>query len=143
MAFLPEITNDQYTGASWAPYVLGLGSLQSLIGGALHVILPDSGLGVIANLNLAHEGGLLMIGLAAWVGATQIAWGSVLALVALRYRNFTLPIVSLLCLEKSLIILGVLIKPTNTGNTPPGIYAAAVLLALSVIAIYGARAKSD
>jgi hypothetical protein len=77
------------------------------------------------------------------VGATQIAWGSVLALVALRYRNFTLPIASLLCLEKSLIILGVLIKPTNTGNTPPGIYGAAVLLTLSVIAIYGARAKSD
>ena len=143
MAFLPEPTNDQYKGASWAYYVLGLASLQSLIGGSLHVILPDSGLGVIANLNLAHDGGLLMIALAAWVGATQIVWGLVLALVAWRYRNFTLPVASLLCLEKALIILGVLLKPTNTGEHPPGIYGAALLLGLGLIAIYGARAKSE
>ena len=143
MAFLPETTNNQYKGASWAPYVIGVASLQSLVGGSLHVILPDSGLGVIANLNLAHEGGLLMIGLAAWVGATQIAWGSVLALVVLRYRNFALPVLTLVCLEKALILFGVVLKPTNTGEYPPGIYGAALILGLSLIAIYGARAKSE
>jgi len=143
MALLPQSTNHHYTGATWACFILGLTSLQSLVGGTLHVLLPDSGLGSIAGLDLAHEGGLQMIGLAAWVGATQIAWGSLLALVALRYRTLTQLLLTLVCVEKVLILLGVAIKPTNTDGTPPGIYAAALLLGLSLIAIYGARATSE
>ena len=143
---LPASTNQQYTGPLWAAYALLLVAAQSLIGGTLHVVLPDSGLISIAGLDLAHEGGLHMIALAAWVGATQIAWGLVLAFTALRYRSFTVPLLLLVVLEKSLILVGQLVKPTGSEHTPPGIYGAALLLVLCFVALLVAfrstRAKS-
>ena len=143
---LPVSTNEQYTGPIWAAYALLLVAAQSLIGGTLHVVLPDSGLISIAGLDLAHEGGLHMIALAAWVGATQIAWGLVLAFTALRYRSFTVPLLLLVVLEKSLILIGFLIKPTGGEHTPPGIRVALVLLMVCALALIVAfrstRAKS-
>ena len=140
---LPASTNSEYRGAVWATFPLLLVALQSLVGGTLHVVLPDSGLITIAGLDLAHAGGLHMIAMAAWVGATQIVWGLVVALVALRYRNFTLPLLVLAIIEKSLILLGTAIKPTGSEHTPPGIYGAGILLLLCAIAIFGARPKSS
>ena len=140
---LPASTNSEYRGAIWAIFPLLLVALQSLVGGTLHVVLPDSGLITIAGLDLAHAGGLHMIAMAAWVGATQIVWGLVVALVALRYRNFTLPLLVLAIIEKSLILLGTAIKPTGNEHTPPGIYGAGILFLLCAIAIFGARPKSS
>lgn len=139
---IPDNTNDAYQGRFWASMALLPVAAQSLIGGTLHVVLPDSGMNSIAGLNIAHEGGLTMIALAAWVGATQIVWGVVLAAVALRYRSFTFPLLILVVLEKGLIVLGTLIKPTQN-ETPPGIIGAMVLLALCSLAIFGARPKSS
>lgn len=143
---LPPSTNENYHGPLWASYALLLVAAQSLIGGTLHVVLPDSGLITIAGLDLAHEGGLQMIALAAWVGATQIVWGLVLAFTALRYRSFTVPLLLLAVLEKSLILIGQMIKPTASEHTPPGIYGAAILLVICTIALIVAfrstRAKS-
>lgn len=139
---IPNSTNDAYQGRFWASMALLPVAAQSLIGGTLHVVLPDSGMNSIAGLNLAHEGGLSMIALAAWVGATQIVWGLVLAAVALNYRSFTFPLLVLVVMEKGLIILGTFIKPTNN-DTPPGIFGAMFLLALCTLAIFGARPKSS
>lgn len=143
---LPASTNEQYTGPIWASYALLLVAAQSLIGGTLHVVLPDSGLISIAGLDLAHEGGLHMIALAAWVGATQIAWGLVLAFTVVRYRSFTVPLLLLVVLEKSLILIGFLVKPTGSEHTPPGIRGALVLLVVCglalMVAFRSTRAKS-
>ena len=142
----PASTNEHYNGPIWASYALLLVAAQSLTGGTLHVVLPDSGLISIAGLNLAHEGGLQMIALAAWVGATQIAWGLVLAFTALRYRSFTVPLLLLVMLEKSLILIGFLIKPTGDGHVPPGIHGALILLVICtfalIVAFRSMRAKS-
>lgn len=132
---LPSSTNDTYHGPFWAAYALLLPALQSLVGGTLHVALPDSGLISIAGLDLAHEGGLQMIALAAWVGATQIVWGLVLAFVAWRYRSFTVPLLALVVLEKALILIGYAVKPTNSGHTPPGIAGAAILMLICMVAL--------
>lgn len=143
---LPASTNENYQGPIWASYALLLVALQSLVDGTLHVVLPDSGLITIAGLDLAHEGGLHMIALAAWVGATQIVWGLVLAATAIRYRSFTVPLLVLVVIEKSLIIIGQLIKPTGSEHTPPGIIGAVILLAICalalVVALRSSRAKS-
>jgi hypothetical protein len=48
----------------------------------------------------------------------------------------------LAALEKLLIILGGLLKPTNAAMALPGSDAALVLLVLCVLAIFGMRAKS-
>lgn len=143
---LPQSTNALYDGPLWTSYALLLVASQSLVGGTLHVVLPDSGLISIAGLDLAHEGGLHMIALAAWVGATQIAWGLVLLATALRYRSFTVPLLVLVIVEKSLILIGQMIKPTGSDHTPPGIRGAAILLVICAIALFVAlrhrRSKS-
>lgn len=133
---LPQSTNALYAGPLWTSYALLLVAAQSLVGGTLHVVLPDSGLISIAGLDLAHEGGLHMIALAAWVGATQIAWGLVLLATALRYRSFTVPLLVLVIVEKSLILIGQMIKPTGSDHTPPGIRGAAILLVICAIALF-------
>lgn len=142
MKILPPNTNDQYQGHVWALIPLALVALQSLVGGTLHVVLPDSGLISIAGLDLAHEGGLQVIAIAAWNGATQIVWALALALVLFRHRNLALPFLLLAVLEKALILLSWAIKPTGTEHTPPGINGAMILLVLCLFAIYGARPKS-
>lgn len=143
---LPKSTNQEYYAPVWTSYMLLLVAAQSLTGGILHVALPDSGLISIAGLDLAHEGGLHMIALAAWVGATQVAWGLILLAVALRYRSFTVPLLALVMLEKSLILIGYLLKPTGNEHTPPGIKGALILLIICTIAFImamrGGRSKS-
>ena len=48
---LPEKTNHLYDAPAWTSYALLLVAAQSLIGGTLHVVLPDSGLITIAGLD--------------------------------------------------------------------------------------------
>lgn len=143
MTFLPPSTNERYQGHLWACVPLALVALQSFVGGMAHVVLPDSGLISIGGLNLSHEGGLQMIRMTARLGATQIAYALVLALIVWRYRNFTLPFLVLATLEKALIGFGILLKPTASGHTPPGVYATVILLVLCLLAVYGARPKSS
>jgi hypothetical protein len=106
------------------------------------VLLPDSGLISLDGLSLAHDGGLQMVALAAQAGATQLIWGLTLAFIVLRHRNLAALFLLLAALEKLLIILGGLLKPTNAAMALTGSDAALVLLVLCVLAIFGARAKS-
>lgn len=53
--------------------------------GAIHAFLPDGGAGVIAGLDLTHNAATI-IGVFAWVGATQIVWGLTMLMVSLKKR---------------------------------------------------------
>ena len=141
MRFLPPLSNQQYHGRLWACGALALVALHA-IGSGLVQVLPDSGLISLAGLSLAHDGGLQLIALAAQAGATQLIWGLTLAFIVLRHRNLTALFLLLAALEKLLIILGGLLKPTNAAMALPGSDAALVLLVLCLLAIFGARAKS-
>ena len=143
MRILPPPTNKHYQGQLWACIPLALVALQNFVGGMVHVILPDGGLISVAGLNLSHEGGLQMIRMAARLGATQVIYALVLALIVVRHRNLTLPFLVLAIAEKSLIGLGILLKPTGNDHTPPGIYGTIILLVLCLLAVYGARPKSN
>jgi hypothetical protein len=142
MRFIPPTTNEHYRGALWASLILGLVALYKIGGGLAQIALPDSGLISLAGLNLAHEGGLHMIAMAAQAGATQFIWGLALGLVALRHRNLTALFLILAALENALIIIGILIKPTNAAMQLPGSDAALLLFGLCLLAIFGARPKS-
>jgi hypothetical protein len=84
-----------------------------------------------------------MVALAAQAGATQFIWGLTLAVIVLRHRNLTALFLLLAALEKLLIILGGLLKPTNQAMAVPGSDADLVLLVLCLLAIFGARATSN
>ncbi len=61
-----------------------LGAL-TIVPGAIHAFLPDGGAGIIAGLDLTHNAATI-IGVLAWVGATQIVWGLTMLMVSLKKR---------------------------------------------------------
>jgi hypothetical protein len=139
VAFLPPSTNDQYRGAMSSVWFLGLASVLTLVPGLIHSFLPDGGARTIAHLDLGDRAGLVR-GMFAWEGATQIAFGLGLLVVALRYRPLTPLFLALVIVERGLMSLDgwVLLAPAS-GRHPPEHYAspvgavlAAVFLALAM-----------
>jgi hypothetical protein len=135
MSILPPSTNASYAGSPLAAYFLGLVGFLTILPGLIHTFLPDGGAGVIAGLDLSQNGAVI-IGVFAWAGATQIVWGTTLALASLRYRSLVPPLLALLVVERSLIALNIwLLKPSGTGHRPPEAYATLVSIPLIVLAL--------
>ena len=74
MSLLPPSTNHLYRGSLASVWFLGLYSLLELGTGLIHFFLPDGGAGVIAGLDLTVNKHVI-IGVIAWMGALQIAYG--------------------------------------------------------------------
>lgn len=133
MTLLPPSTNDAYRGAPIAAGFLGLHALLTLIPGAIHYFLPDGGAGVIAHLDL-RQSGPLIIGVFAWMGATQIPWGLAQLAVALRYRALTPLFLLLALLERSLAAFAAWVfKASPSGHHPPENYGVLVGIPLLLI----------
>jgi len=98
---LPESTNDRYGGAKASAWFLAVLSVFSLLPGAIHYFAPDGGAGSIAGLGMgAHR--TMIVGVFAWVGATQIPYGLAQLAVALRYRALVPLFLLLALIERSL-----------------------------------------
>jgi len=133
VSLLPPATNADYDGARSAPVFLGLAAVLTLIPGAIHSFLPDGGAGVIAGLDLGERRGLV-VGVFAWEGATQLAFGLAMLAVALRYRPLTPLFLALLMLERGLMSLqGWVLKPPVGDHHPPEHYASPVTVALALL----------
>ena len=118
---------------------LGLLALLTLAPGLIHSFLPDGGAGVIAGLNMGDRRDLV-VGVFRWEGATQMAMGLAMLVVAIRYQTLTAFFLSLVIVERGLMALqGWVIAPPSNGHHPPEHFAslaavvvAAVFLALSL-----------
>jgi len=139
MSFLPPPTNADYRGARSAPWFLGLAAILTLAPGLIHSFLPDGGAGVIAHLDMGDRRELIR-GVFAWEGATQLALGIPMLLVAIRYQPLTPLFLAMVIVERGLMSLDgwVLLPPAN-GRHPPehyaspvGVVLAAIFLALSL-----------
>jgi len=131
VSLLPPATNADYDGARSAPVFLGLAAVLTLIPGAIHSFLPDGGAEVIAGLDLGERRGLV-VGVFAWEGATQLAFGLAMLAVALRYRPLTPLFLALVILERTLMSLQAwVLKPS--GHHPPEHYASPVTVALALL----------
>lgn len=95
----PPSTNDAYRGPSVAAAFLGLVSLLTVGPGLVHILLPDGGAGVIAGLDLSKDGPTI-IRLFAWAGTTQLVWGLMLLVIAVRYRSLVPLALVLLLIER-------------------------------------------
>lgn len=134
MTLLPASANADYRGAPAAAWFLALLALTSLIPGAIHYFLPDGGAGVIAGIDLSVNRSVV-VGVFAWMGATQIAYGLAQLAVALRYRALTPLFLLLALIEKSLgAVAAWVTKGSETGHHPPENYG--VLVAIPLIAIF-------
>jgi hypothetical protein len=130
-ALLPPSTNDHYRGARASVWVLGVLAVLTIVPGCIHTFLPDGGAGVIAGIDLSQCGPVI-VALFAWAGATQIVFGVVMLLAAVRYRSFVPAILVLLLVERTLHALNAWGLKAGTGHRPPEHYA--VLVGLPVVA---------
>lgn len=133
MGFLPPSTNAEYRGAAISAWFLAVLGLISFIPGCIHYFLPDGGAGVIAHLDMGDKQPLI-VGVFAWMGATQLAYGIAQLSVALRYRTLT-PLFLLLALIERVLgaVAAWITKVTPAGHHPPenyGVLAAAPLILL-------------
>lgn len=131
--FFPRSTNAEYTGRLVAAYFLTLAAIGTIVPGGIHAFLPDGGAGVIAGLDLTQNGHTI-IGVFAWVGATQIVWGILMLLVSLAYRSFVPFVLALILVERSIIATNHwILKPPVTGHYPPEAYVTLVVIPLALL----------
>jgi hypothetical protein len=138
MSLLPPSTNHLYRGSLASVWFLGLYGLLELITGLIHFFLPDGGAGVIAGLDLTANKHTI-IGVFAWMGALQIAYGLGILAVASWYRPLVPLLLGLGLLERLLMSVAAWVtKPSPTGHHPPEHYAS--LLLVPVLAVFLAMA---
>lgn len=133
MALFPASTNSEYTGATASAWFLALLGLGSLIPGCIHYFLPDGGAGVIAHLDMGDRAPVI-IGVFAWMGATQIAYGLAQLAVAIRYRALVPLFLSLALIERVLgAVAAWLTKGSASGHHPPENYVVLVLAPIILV----------
>lgn len=131
MALLPPSTNDQYRGARVSVWFLGLAALLTIGPGLIHSFLPDGGAGSIAGLDLGDRRELV-VGVFAWQGATQIAFGLAMLAVAVRYRALVPLFLLLVLVERGLMALqGWVLRTPGGGGHPPEHYGSLVAVVLA------------
>lgn len=132
-ALLPDSTNHAYDGSRVAAWGLTLLGLLTIAPGAIHAFLPDGGAGVIAGIDLTHNAQTI-IATFAWVGATQIVWGTLMLAVSWRYRNLVPLLLALILIERLIIALNLwMLKPGAGPERPPEAYA--TLAVIPVVAV--------
>jgi len=133
LSLLPASTNHQYTGARAAVVFLGIAAALTIVPGLIHTFLPDGGMQTIAHLDVGDRGALVR-GVFAWEGATQLALGAAMALVALRHRPLTPFFLLLVLLESGLMALeGWVFLPPSGGHHPPEHYASVAVIPLTLL----------
>lgn len=132
MTLLPSL-DEPYDGARASAWFLALLGLGSLIPGCIHYFLPDGGAGVIAGLDMGAQRATI-VGVFAWMGATQIPYGLAQLVVALRYRLLTPLFLMLALIERGLAAIAAWVtKASPSGHHPPENYAVLVLTPLIAV----------
>jgi len=133
---LPPSTNDAYRGSLLAAWFLTLISVLTIVPGCIHSFLPDGGAGVIAGLDLTTCGRVI-VALFAWAGATQIAFGTTMLFVSVRYRSLVPGVLLLVAVERGLHAIHAWTGGGDAGgHRPPEHYAVLVALPLILVALY-------
>jgi hypothetical protein len=136
MSFLPPSTNDEYRGARLAPWFLGLAALLTIVPGLIHSFAPSGGAEAIAGLDMGDKRELIR-GVFAWEGATQLALGFPMLLVAIRYQPLTPLFLAAVIVERGLMSLqGWVLLPPSNGHHPPEHYASPVSVGLAAIFLW-------
>ncbi len=133
MAFLPPSTNAAYRGSQLAAWFLMLAAVLEFVPGCIHYFLPDGGAGVIAGLDLTHNGQTI-IAVFAWFGAVQIPMAILLFVIGLRYRTLVPLGLLILILSRGLMAIdGWFFKGAAGGHHPPEHYASPIAVALALV----------
>jgi len=129
----PPSTNADYRGHPAAVWFLALAAMLTIAPGLIHSFLPDGGASEIARLDMGDRRDLV-VGVFAWEGATQIAFGLAMLAVAMRYRPLTPLFLALVAVERGLMSLQAwVLRPPATGHHPPEHFASPVATVLALV----------
>lgn len=133
---LPPSTNAHYAGSRYSAWFLMLLGLGWCIGGSIHSFAPDGGAGSIAGIDLSQDGRRI-IALFAWAGATQLAHGIAMIIVALRYRTLVPLMLLLSLLERGLLSWSAFVAHVPaSGEHPPGQYGSLIAVPLILLFLW-------
>src|SRR5579859_176945 len=136
MSFLPPSSNAQYRGARLSPWFLGLAALLTIIPGLIYSFAPSGGAEAIAGLDMGDKRELIR-SVFAWEGATQLALGMAMLLVAARYQPLTPVFLVAVIVERGLMSLqGWVLLAPSSGHHPPEHYASPVSVGLAVVFLW-------
>jgi hypothetical protein len=129
---LAALIPTRYTGHGASLIFLGLCGVLTLVPGLIHHFLRDGGAESIAGLKLGDQRELV-VGVFAWLGATQVSWGLLILTVPTCCQHLAPLVLLLLLLERSLLVFRWWVRGRGTVHRPPEHYASLVLLPLAFI----------
>lgn len=131
---LPAPGDASYRGSGIAWGVLAALGVMDLVRGGIHLFAPDGGAGRIAGIDLTRGGDVIVM-LFAVMGISQISWGVLNLLVALRYRTLVPLLLALQTLQQGLAIWVLwLYKPLSV--PAPGKYGVLVSFPILALALW-------
>lgn len=145
---LPATVDNTIRGSRIPTYVFVLVAIVSTARSLIHLLVPDSGAGSIAGVDLAAAGPLgahgIVFFLAQW-GGGQLVLASLQLIVLTRYRSLVPLLYVLLLAEIGLRMLVGHLKPMSFSHVPPGQVGNYVLatVALVMLAIALRRSAPD
>ncbi len=138
-ALIPRQANNDYQGGRIAFYGFILLFMTSLFRSTVHFLKDDSGVNSIAGI-IVFEGNPdpnhVIYMFSAVMGATQMIWTIMFALVLWRYRNLIPLMLAFLILEHLFVFIVGVLHPLSSvyfTHTPPGVAGAVPKLIITTI----------
>ena len=130
---LPRTADNHYEGSAIARWAFSLLAVVSIGRSCIHLVAPDGGAGTIAGLDLALGGAANIVFAFGLWGLSQLIYGLIQLLVALRYRTL-IPLMYIFLIFETLGRMAVgWTKPPVVLHTPPGGTANWILLPLAIV----------
>lgn len=130
---LPRTVDNRYEGSAIARWTFSLFAVVSVARSCIHLAAPDGGAGTIAGLDLALGGAANIVFAFGLWGLSQLIYGLIQLLVALRYRTL-IPLMYVFLIFETLGRMAVgWTKPPVVLHTPPGGTANWILLPLAIV----------
>ena len=129
----PSTVSNQVKGHKLASSLFLILSIVSIGRSLIHFLAPDGGAGTIAGINLTFEGSQSVVFAFGLWGLSQLIYGFLQFLVAIRYRSLV-PLMWLILIFETLgrMLVGVM-KPPILLHTPPGGIANYLVLPFAIV----------
>jgi len=129
----PSTVTNQVKGYQLASSLFLILSIVSIGRSLIHFLAPDGGAGTIAGIDLSFAGSQSVVFAFGLWGLSQLIYGFLQFLVAIRYRSLV-PLMYLILIAETLgrMLVGVM-KPPILLHTPPGGIANYLILPLAIV----------
>lgn len=141
----PSTVTNQVKGYKIASSLFLFISIVSIGRSLIHFLAPDGGAGTIAGIDLSFAGSQSVVFAFGLWGVSQLIYGFLQFLVAIRYRSLV-PLMCLILIVETLgrMLVGIM-KPPILLHTPPGGIANYLILpfAIAMLILTGLTPKKN